>query len=75
MLACAWTLDAEEIGPAITRFAQETRAMPTDEDARIKFRRYWRWARFGIITIRLLMMPAVRRASERRWLVEKSDRS
>jgi hypothetical protein len=67
----AWTLEAEALGPAITRFAQETRAVATDEDARTKFRRYWRWARFGIISIRLLMLPAVRRAAERRWAVER----
>jgi hypothetical protein len=67
----AWSLEAEEMGPAMTRFAQETRAVPTDEQARIKFRRYWRWARFGIIAIRLLMMPAVRRAAERRWANER----
>jgi len=71
----AWTLETEDIGPAITRFAQETRAVSTDQQARIKFRRYWRWARFGIITIRLLVMPAVRRASERRYLVENGDTS
>ena len=71
----AWTLETEEIGPAITRFAQLTRAVSTDQQARVKFRRYWRWARFGIITIRLLMMPAVRRASERRYLVENGDTS
>lgn len=66
----AWTLEAEALGPALTRFAQETRAVATDEQARIRFRRYWRWARFGIIAIRLLMLPAVRRAAERRWSVE-----
>jgi hypothetical protein len=63
----AWTLEAVEIGPGTTRFAQETRAVATDEQARTRFRRYWRWARFGIIAIRLLMLPAVRRAAERRW--------
>lgn len=68
----AWTLEAAEIGPGITRFGQETRAVATDEQARIKFRRYWRWARFGIIAIRLLMLPAVRRAAERRWAVERN---
>lgn len=66
----AWTLEAEETGPAVTRFAQETRAVATDEQARRKFRRYWRWARFGIVAIRLLMLPAVRREAERRWAVE-----
>jgi hypothetical protein len=39
----------------------------TDAQALRKFRRYWRWARFGIIAIRVLMLPAVRRAAERRW--------
>jgi hypothetical protein len=67
----AWTLETEAIGAAITRFAQETRAVATDEQARIKFRRYWRWARFGIIGIRLLIMPAVRRGAEQRWAHER----
>jgi len=66
----AWSLEAEALGPALTRFAQETRAVATDEQARLKFRRYWRWARFGIVGIRLLLMPAVRRAAERRWADE-----
>jgi hypothetical protein len=63
----AWTLEAEPVGPATTRFAQETRVVATDEQARMKFLRYWRWARFGIVAIRLLMLPAVRRTAERRW--------
>lgn len=63
----AWTLEAEPLGPATTRFAQETRAVATDASARAKFRRYWRWARFGIVAIRLLMLPAVRRAAQRKW--------
>jgi hypothetical protein len=66
----AWTLEAAEIGPGMTRFGQETRAVATDEQSR----RYWRWARFGIIAIRLLMLPAVRRAAERRWAVERCRR-
>jgi hypothetical protein len=69
-----WTLEAAEIAPGLTRFGQETRAVATDEQARLKFRRYWRWARFGIIAIRLLMLPAVRRAAERRWAGERSRR-
>jgi hypothetical protein len=67
----AWTLEATEIGPGLTRFGQETRAVATDDQARIRFRRYWRWARFGIIAIRLLMLPAIRRAAERRWAIER----
>jgi len=63
----AWTLEAEEIAPNVTRFAQETRAVATDAQARAKFRRYWRWARFGIVGIRLLLLPAVRREAEGRF--------
>ncbi len=67
----AWTLEAAEIGPGLTRFGQETRVVATDELARNRFRRYWRWARFGIIAIRLLMLPAIRKAAERRWALER----
>jgi hypothetical protein len=63
----AWTLEADPIGPALTRFSSETRAVATDAVARARFRRYWRWARFGIVAIRLLLLPAVRREAERRW--------
>jgi len=63
----AWTLEAEALGPAITRLAHETRAVATDAAARRRFLRYWRWARFGIITIRVLLLPAIRREAERRW--------
>ncbi len=67
----AWTLETDELGPALTRFAQETRAVATDEAARARFLRYWRWARCGIVSIRLLLLPAIRRAAERRWAVEQ----
>jgi len=63
----AWTLEAEDISPGVARFAQETRAVATDAEARARFLRYWRWARFGIVAIRLFMLPAVRRGAERRW--------
>ena len=64
----AWTLEAEALGPDRTRFAHETRAVATDPEARRHFARYWRWARVGIIGIRLLLLPAIRRNAERRWL-------
>jgi hypothetical protein len=63
----AWTLEADSLAPATTRFAHETRAVATDAQARVHFHRYWRWARFGIVSIRLLLLPAVRREAERRW--------
>lgn len=65
-----WTLEAEALGPALTRFSHETRVVATDEESRRRFRRYWRWARVGIIGIRLLLMPAIRRRAEQRWREE-----
>jgi hypothetical protein len=53
--------------------AQETRAAATDETARTSFLRYWRWARFGIVSIRRLLLPAIRRAAEARWAVEQDQ--
>lgn len=68
----AWTLETDEKGPALTRLVQETRAAATDETARTRFLHYWRWARFGIVSIRLLLLPAIRRAAERRWAFERN---
>jgi hypothetical protein len=63
----AWTLETDPLGPERTRFAHETRAHATDAAARAQFLRYWRWARFGIVAIRYLLLPAVRRSAEARW--------
>lgn len=71
----AWTLEAEALGPALTRFSHETRAKATDAQARSRFRRYWRWARVGIVSIRLLLLPAIRREAERRWVARREVRS
>jgi hypothetical protein len=67
----AWSLEASETAPSVTRLAQETRVVATDAAARAKFLRYWRWARFGIVAIRLLLLPAIRREAERRWAAER----
>lgn len=67
-----WTLEARPIDATTTRFAQETRVVATDRQALAKFRRYWRWARFGIVAIRLLMLPAIRRTAEQRWRAIRS---
>jgi hypothetical protein len=63
----AWTLEAEVLGPALTRFATETRAAATDDQARKKFRRYWRAFGIGAMLIRRLLLPALRRLAERHW--------
>lgn len=50
-------------GPRVPRgILEETRAQGWGA----RFRRYWRWARFGIIGTRLVLMPAIRREAERR---------
>ncbi len=63
----AWTLEAEALGPALTRFATETRVVATDAQARTKFRRYWRRFGIGIVMIRQLLLPAIRRQAEQQW--------
>lgn len=63
----AWTLEVENIGPEETKFSTETRAVATDDISKRKFLRYWRWARLGIVTIRLVMLPAIRRDAELQW--------
>ena len=66
MVKIVWTLEVEALGPALTRFRTETRVTATDEGARRKFRRYWRIFGIGILMIRWLLIPAVRREAERR---------
>lgn len=66
-----WTLEAEALGPARTRFSHETRVTATDPESRRRFARYWRWARVGIIGIRLLLLPAIRRQAVQRWRQER----
>ena len=59
-----WSLETKEIEPGLTIFAHEVRAVATDDEARRKFFRYWRWARFGIVAVRLLLLPAIKRRAE-----------
>ena len=61
----AWTIEVIPDGVHGCRLASETRVVATDEEARARFRRYWRWARFGIITIRWLLLPAVARRARK----------
>ena len=70
----AWTLEADALGQGVTRFATETRAVATDERARKKFRRYWRKFGAGIVLIRLVLLPAVRRQAERVWRTGQRER-
>ena len=63
----AWTLEAEPLGAALTRFRTQTRVEPTGESARRKFKSYWRKFGIGILMIRWLCVPAMKREAERRW--------
>jgi hypothetical protein len=66
LVKIVWTLEAEPLGPTLTRLRTETRALATDARARRIFRRYWRLVGIGILMIRCLALPAIRRAAERR---------
>lgn len=57
----AFTIHVEPLGPARCRLSTETRTLATDPESERRFRRYWRWARFGIYSIRWLLLPAIRR--------------
>lgn len=61
-----WTLraDAREDGSCI--FRTETRAVATDVDARMRFRRYWALVSPGITLIRRMMLEPVKAEAERR---------
>lgn len=63
----AWTLEVDALGPGHCTLATETRALATDTETRRRFRAYWRWARFGIYSIRWLLLPAIRRDAEARY--------
>jgi hypothetical protein len=67
MVKIVWTIEAESVGPALARFRSETRVIATDEGARLKFRRYWRIFGIGIVPIRWMLLPAVRREAERQY--------
>ncbi len=70
LVKIVWTLEAEPLNPALTRFSTETRVLATDDGARTKFKAYWRKFRIGILMIRWLMLPEVRREAERRYKAE-----
>ncbi|MFN7953469.1 MAG: hypothetical protein U0610_17215 [bacterium] len=62
----AWTLEVVPLAASRSLLATETRVVATDPAARERFLRYWRWARFGIVPIRWLLLPAIAREANRR---------
>ena len=63
----AWTIRAEPLGPATSRFYTETRVATTDVDARKRFRRYWTLVSPGVRLIRREILRLVREDAERRY--------
>lgn len=61
-----WTLGAEPLGEDDSLFVTRTRVQSTDETARRRFRLYWAPMSAGIIMIRYLSLPMVRKDAERR---------
>ncbi len=61
-----WSLEVEAIEPCLTLLCTETRVVALDASARAKFRRYWRVFGIGIVMVRWLVLPAVRRRAEKR---------
>lgn len=69
----AWTLEIASLSADSARLSTETRAVATDAESRERFRRYWRWARFGIVAIRWFMLPAIRRQAEQTWRAQSRN--
>jgi hypothetical protein len=67
LVKIVWTLEAEPLAPAFTRFRTETRVEATDPEARRRFRWYWRAVSVGIRLIRWRMLRSLRREAERRY--------
>lgn len=71
----AWTLRADPMGDQHSMFRTETRAIATDLDARIRFRRYWSFLSPGIILIRRTMLNSLRLEALRRVRSGEGDAS
>jgi hypothetical protein len=66
----AWTIRAEPLGPAASRFYTETRVATTDAESRRRFRRYWTMLSPGIRLIRRESLRLVRSGAEGRYRAE-----
>jgi hypothetical protein len=61
-----WSLRADPLGPDDSMFRTETRAVATDDFARLKFRRYWALVSPGVALIRHASLGPVKAEAERR---------
>lgn len=71
LVKIVWTLEAEPLSSERTRFATETRVLAIDDSARAKFKAYWRKFGIGILMIRWLTVPAIRRQAEQRYKAQR----
>ncbi len=62
-----WTLEAEPLSEARSRFVTRTRVQTTDPASRRRFRRYWAFVSPGILLIRRASLRIVKREAERRF--------
>ncbi len=69
----AWTIRAEPLGPATSRFYTETRVATTDPEARKRFRRYWTMVSPGVRLIRRESLRLVRADAARRYRAQRTD--
>jgi hypothetical protein len=61
-----WSLRADPLGTHESMFRTETRAVATDDLARLKFRRYWALVSPGVALIRRMSLGPVKTDAERR---------
>ena len=61
-----WSLRADPLGPEESMFRTETRAVATDDFARLKFRRYWALVSPGVALIRQASLGPLKAEAERR---------
>jgi hypothetical protein len=61
-----WSLRADPLGPDESMFRTETRAIATDDFARLKFRRYWALVSPGVALIRQASLGPLKAEAERR---------
>jgi hypothetical protein len=61
-----WSLRADPLGRDDSMFRTETRAVATDDVARLKFRRYWALVAPGVVLIRQASLGPLKAEAERR---------
>ncbi len=61
-----WTLAVDSLAPGRSRFRTETRVLTTDDESRVRFRRYWALMSPGIVLIRWQVLRLVDADAERR---------